>query len=112
MVVDVGATVSVPPLKGRLYEVPFDPVTWIEAALLSVTVRVTVCPEVMLLELALIATVGTAAAALAVRIEIAAKGRRTARNGPKDFMSSHRTCILPDLRSGARCSREGVSAQN
>jgi hypothetical protein len=72
-----------------LYEVPFDPVTWIEAALVSVTVRVTVCPEVMLLELALIATVGTAAAALAVKAEIATKVTNEARKGPKDFISSH-----------------------
>jgi len=47
-----------------------------EAALVSVTVRVTVCPEVMLLELALIETVGTAAAALAANTEIATKGRK------------------------------------
>ena len=76
VVVDVGATVSVPPLYGSVYDVPFDPVTWIEAALVSVTVRVTVCPEVMLFELALIETVGTAAAAMAAKIEIATKGRK------------------------------------
>jgi len=62
-----------------VYDVPFDPVTWIDAALVSVTVRVTVCPEVMLLELALIETVGTAAAALAAKIEIATKGRKRLR---------------------------------
>ena len=53
-----------------------DPVTWIEAALVSVTVSVTVCPEVMLLELALIETVGTAAAALVAKTETATKGRK------------------------------------
>ena len=55
---------------------PFDPVTWTEAALATVTVRVSVCPEVMLLELALIDMVGTAAAALAAKIETATKGRK------------------------------------
>jgi len=35
-----------------VYEVPLDPVTLIEAALVSVTVRVSVCPAEMLLELA------------------------------------------------------------
>jgi hypothetical protein len=89
VVVEVGATVSVPPLYGRLYEVPFDPVTWIEAALVSVTVRVTVCPDVMLLELALMDTVGTAAEALAVKADTATKVKKTRREGPKDFISSH-----------------------
>jgi hypothetical protein len=58
-----------------------DPVTWIEAALVSVTVRVSVCPDEMLLELAVIATVGADAAALAANVEIATKGRRSAREG-------------------------------
>jgi hypothetical protein len=75
-VVEVGATVSVPPLYGRLYEVPFDPVTWIEAAFFSVTVSVTVCPEVMLLELAWMETVGTAAEAVAAKTDIATKVRK------------------------------------
>ena len=88
-----------------MYDVPLEPVTWIEAALVSVTVRVSVCPEEMLFELALIETVGTDAAALAANAEIATKVRRGAREGPKDFISSHKTCILPDLRSGARYSR-------
>jgi len=48
-------------------------VTWIEAALVSVTVRVTVCPELMLFELALIATVGSAAAVVAAKTGIATK---------------------------------------
>ena len=64
-----------------MYEVPLDPVTWIEAALVSVTVRVSVCPDVMLLELAVIETVGTDAAALAANAEIATKVRRCARDG-------------------------------
>lgn len=55
---------------------PFDPVTWTEAALATVTVNVAVCPEVMLLELALIEMVGAAAEALAAKNEIATKGRR------------------------------------
>jgi len=59
--------------------VPFDPVTWIEPAFVSVTVRVTVCPELMLFELALIATVGTAADALVADTEIATKVKRDAR---------------------------------
>ena len=58
---------------------PFDPVTWIEPAFVSVTVRVTVCPELMLFELALIATVGTAADALVADTEIATKVKRDAR---------------------------------
>jgi len=73
VVVEVGATVSVPPLYGRVYDVPFDPVTWTEAALATVTVRVSVCPEVIVLELALIEIVGTAAEAVAAKTEIATK---------------------------------------
>jgi hypothetical protein len=73
--VEVGATVIDPPLYGRVYEVPLDPVTWIDAALVSVTVRVSVCPDEMLLELALIETVGTEAAALAANIETTTKER-------------------------------------
>jgi hypothetical protein len=41
-----------------LYEVPFDPVTWTEAALDAVTVRVSDCPDEMLLALAVIETAG------------------------------------------------------
>jgi hypothetical protein len=73
--VEVGATVIDPPLYGRVYEVPLDPVTWIDAALVSVTVRVSVCPDEMLLELALIETVGTEAAALAANTETTTKER-------------------------------------
>ena len=40
VVVEDGATVMLPPEYGRLYEVPFEPVTWIDAALVSVTVSV------------------------------------------------------------------------
>jgi hypothetical protein len=64
-----------------LYDVPFDPVTWMEEALVSVTVKVSVCPDEMLLELALIETVGTAAAALAAKAETATKVRKGTRDG-------------------------------
>ena len=37
---------------------PFEPVTWIDAALVSVTVSVSDCPDEILLELAVIETVG------------------------------------------------------
>lgn len=60
---------------------PLDPVTWIDAAFVSVTVRVSVCPDEMLLELAVIETVGTAAAALAAKAEIATKVRKGFRDG-------------------------------
>jgi hypothetical protein len=73
--VEVGATVIDPPIYGRVYEVPLDPVTWIDAALVSVTVRVSVCPDEMLLELALIETMGTEAAALAANTETTTKER-------------------------------------
>ena len=87
--VELGATEIVPPEYGRLYEIPLDPVTWIEAALVSVTFRVMLCPEEMLLELAVIETVGAAALALGAKVEIETKARRTAGKGPKDFISSH-----------------------
>jgi hypothetical protein len=78
--VEVGATVIDPPLYGRVYEVPLDPVTWIDAALVSVTVRVSVCPDEMLLELAVIETVGTAAAALVAKTETTTKERKRMRD--------------------------------
>ena len=53
-----------------------DPVTWMEAALVSVTVSVTVCPAVMLLELALIETVGIAAEAVVAKTDTATKVRK------------------------------------
>jgi hypothetical protein len=80
VVVEVGATVIFPPLYGSVYEVPFDPVTWIDAALVSVTVRVSVCPDEMLLELAVIETVGTAAAALVAKTETTTKERKRMRD--------------------------------
>lgn len=58
VVVEVGDTVSVPPLYGSEYEVPFDPVTFTDADLLAVTVSVTDCPAVMFVELAVIETTG------------------------------------------------------
>jgi hypothetical protein len=56
-------------------------VTWIEAALVSVTVSVSVCPAEMVLELALMETVGTAAAALVAKAVIATKVRKETREG-------------------------------
>jgi hypothetical protein len=64
-----------------VYEVPLEPVTWIEAALVSVTVRVSVCPDEMLLELAVMETVGRADAALVAKAEIATKVRKLTRGG-------------------------------
>ena len=82
-----------------------------EAALVSVTVRVTVCPEEMLLELALIETVGVAAAALAANVEIATKVTKGARIGPKDFISSHDVHSSRFALWCARCSFGEVSAK-
>lgn len=101
---EVGVTVMVPPEYGSVYEVPLDPVTWIEAALVSVTMRVSDCPEEMLLEPALMAMVGIEAAALAVKTENATRVRRD----PKDFISSQ-DVHSSRLRSGAGCSRSGKS---
>ena len=47
---------------------PLLPVTWIDAALDSVTVRVSDCPAEMLLELAVMETTGVEAAALAAKL--------------------------------------------
>jgi hypothetical protein len=58
VVVEVGDTVSDPPLYGNEYEVPFDPVTLTDADLLAVTVKVSDCPAEMLDELAVIETIG------------------------------------------------------
>jgi len=58
VVVEVGATLRDPPLYGSEYEVPLDPVTLTEAVFVSVTVKVTDCPELMLVELAVIEIVG------------------------------------------------------
>ena len=55
---------------------PSEPATWIEAALVSVTVSVSDCPAEMLLELALMDTVGMAAAALPATAETTTKVRR------------------------------------
>lgn len=60
---------------------PLLPVTEIDAALDSVTVRVSDCPAEMLLELAVMETVGMAAAALAAKVEIARKLRKGAKDG-------------------------------
>jgi len=58
-----------------------DPVTWMEAALVSVTVSVSDWPAEMLLELALMETVGTEAAALLANAKTARKLRSGARDG-------------------------------
>ena len=73
---------------------PFDPVTWIEAALVSVTVRVSLCPEVMLAEPALIETVGTAAAAPAANAEIATQVTK----GAKEEIIFTEACLLMILK--------------
>jgi hypothetical protein len=52
-----------------------------EAALVSVTVRVSDCPAEMLLELALIETVGMEAAALLANADIARRVTRVAKDG-------------------------------
>jgi hypothetical protein len=81
VVVELGVTVIVPPEYGRVYEVPLEPVTWIEAALDSVTVSVSDCPAEILLELAVMETVGMDAAALLANAEIASKVSKGARDG-------------------------------
>jgi hypothetical protein len=60
-----------------------EPFTLIDPALVSVTVNVSDCPAEMLLELALIATVGTDAAALLANSE-------NKRNKGKDFCTAGR----------------------
>lgn len=55
----MGDTVSVPPLYGNVYDVPLDPVTLTDALFVSVTVNVTDCPDEILVELAVIETVGS-----------------------------------------------------
>jgi hypothetical protein len=57
-----------------------DPVTWMDAALVSVTVSVSDWPAEMLLELALMETVGTEAAALLANAKTARKLRSGARD--------------------------------
>jgi len=57
-----------------------------EAAPVSVTVRVSVCPEVMLLALALIETVGTAATALVESAESTTKVEHAAIRTFKNFI--------------------------
>lgn len=51
-----------------------------DAALVSLTVKVSDCPDVMLLELEVMETVGTAAAAEVASAAIATKARRDARD--------------------------------
>lgn len=82
-----------------MYEVPFDPVTWIEAALVSFTVSVSDCPAEMLLELAWMETVGTEAAAPLANAEIVTKVRRRGREGVI-FTGSLPLCGLYGSASG------------
>lgn len=85
-----------------MYEVPFDPVTLMEAAFVSVTVSVAVCPDAMLFELALIDTVGTAAEALAAKTDIATKGRKRVREGSIFTGACLNGSCIARLRSGGR----------
>jgi hypothetical protein len=61
VVVTVGLTACVPPVAGRVYELPFVPaiVTWV--SLVAVTVKVDEFPEVIEVGLAVMLTVGDAA---------------------------------------------------
>lgn len=87
-----------------------DPVTWIEAAFVSVTVSVTVCPELMLFELAWMATVGTPANAVAADTEIATKVKNDARKG-KCFTGPALVALaFARLRSGGRGVPAGLAA--
>jgi len=89
--------------------VPLDPVTWIELALVSVTVSVTVCPEVMLLELAVIETVGTAAEALAAKTEIATKvSKRVREEKVFTWACLRRLVHVPDCALGGEVVPAGV----
>lgn len=72
---------------------PLDPVTWIEEAFVSVTVSVADCPAEMLLELAVMETVGAEAAALAANAENARKVRRGANDG-NAFIMPALSCLL------------------
>ena len=86
---------------------PFAPVTLIEAAFVSVTVSVTVCPAVMEFELAFIETVGSAAEALAVKTEIATKGSKRVREESSFTWACLRGLVhVPDGALGG----EGVPA--
>lgn len=73
-----------------------DPVTLIDAALDSVTVRVSVCPAEMLAELAVMETVGVEAFALVANAEIASNVRRGAKDG-KVFMGGLPYIVYLDL---------------
>lgn len=59
---------------------PLDPVTLIEAALVSFTVKVSDCPAEMVLELAVMETVGSDAAALLANKDIARNPERGTRD--------------------------------
>lgn len=66
----VGSTDTAPPVPATVYAVPFDPVTFTDAAFEAFMVSVSACPEEMLLELAVMATIGVEALLpVAARIE-------------------------------------------
>lgn len=71
---------------------PFDPVTCTEPALDAATVKVSACPAEMLLELAVMETVGREAAALVADAEIAKNVVRDAKDG-KNFMGNDLPCV-------------------
>ncbi len=55
---ELGFTVMLPPLYASVYELPSEPVTLQDAELLACTVSVSDCPAEIVLELAVIDTVG------------------------------------------------------
>jgi hypothetical protein len=83
--VEDGATVMLPPLYGSVYEVPFEPLTWIDAALVSVTVSVSDCPAEIDVDCAVMETVGTDAAALTGRNAATENKARTEHTKNKRF---------------------------
>jgi hypothetical protein len=68
----------VPPEYGRVYELPSEPVTWQDAALPVLTVRVSDCPAEMVLYWAVMEIVGAEAAALGTKAVVPSSARRSA----------------------------------
>jgi hypothetical protein len=62
VVVLFGLTVCVPPVAGKVYELPSVPLTVSEVALVVETVRVAELPEVIVVGLAVMLTVGVGVA--------------------------------------------------
>jgi len=58
VVVSVGLTTCVPPLAANLYVLPFDPVTVTVVEWVALTVKVVELPSVIVLDLAVMLTVG------------------------------------------------------